>query len=88
MLGELSGRCPLVHAKDMRRRERSGDERSEAGGLQDVPAGDGELDVAAIATAARAAGSAWLVAELDNPSPDPVADVARSLETLQRALAA
>jgi sugar phosphate isomerase/epimerase len=73
VLGELAGRCPLVHAKDVRR---AGD------GWEDVPAGDGELDWAAIATAARDAGASWLVVELDNPSADPVADVARSLQTL------
>ena len=73
VLGELAGRCRLVHAKDVRR---------TADGWEDVPAGDGELDWARIATAARAAGASWLVVELDNPSDDPVGDVARSLRTL------
>jgi sugar phosphate isomerase/epimerase len=74
VLGELAGRCPLVHAKDVR--------QAADGRWEDVPAGDGELDWAAIAAAARAAGASWLVIELDNPSDDPVSDVARSLRTL------
>jgi sugar phosphate isomerase/epimerase len=79
VLGKLHKRCPLVHAKDMR--------RTPEGNWEDVPAGDGELDWTAIGAAARAAGTEWLIVELDNPSPDPVADVARSLETLRAALA-
>lgn len=78
VLGELKGRCPLAHAKDVR--------RTASGDWEDVPAGDGELDWTAIGAAARAAGTAWLVVELDNPSPDAVSDVARSLETLRAAL--
>ena len=74
VLGELAGRCPLVHAKDVR--------RGAGGEWEDVVAGDGELDWPAIADAAAAAGARRLVAELDNPSADPVADVARSLATL------
>jgi sugar phosphate isomerase/epimerase len=77
VLGELAGRCPLVHAKDVRR---------TADGWQDVVAGDGDLDWPAIAAAASAAGTSRLIVELDNPSADPVEDVARSLATLQRAL--
>jgi sugar phosphate isomerase/epimerase len=80
VLGELHDRCPLVHAKDVR--------RTEEGNWKDVPAGDGELDWTAIGAAARAAGADWLIVELDNPSSDAVADVARSLETLRAALAA
>jgi sugar phosphate isomerase/epimerase len=76
VLGELAGRCPLVHAKDVRRTE---------DGWTDVPAGAGELDWSAIAAAARDAGAEWLVIELDNPSAEPVADVARSLATLRAA---
>ena len=52
---------------------------------EDVVAGDGELDWPAIAGAAAAAGTRRFVVELDNPSADPVADIARSLETLTRA---
>jgi sugar phosphate isomerase/epimerase len=78
VLGELAGRCPLVHAKDVR--------RTPDGAWEDVAAGDGELDWPAIAAAAAAAGARRLVVELDNPSADPVDDVARSLATLRAAL--
>jgi sugar phosphate isomerase/epimerase len=73
-LAGLHGRCPLVHAKDVR------DGR-------DVVIGDGELDWPTIADAARDAGTTRLVIELDHPSADPVDDVARSLATLQAACA-
>jgi sugar phosphate isomerase/epimerase len=76
-IAQLSGRVPLVHAKDMRR---------EGDGFKDVPAGEGELDLPAIAAAASQAGAEWLVIEMDNPSEDPVEDVARSLAALERAL--
>jgi sugar phosphate isomerase/epimerase len=78
VLGELAGRCPLVHAKDVR--------RTADGGWQDVVAGDGDLEWPAIAAAAAAAGTSRLIVELDNPSANPVEDVARSLTTLKRAL--
>ena len=70
VLRELHGRCPLIHAKDVRR---------DGDGWLDVPAGDGELDWTAIKAAAP---EATLIIELDNPSEDPFADIARSLETL------
>ena len=78
VLGELAGRCPLVHAKDMRRRA--------DGGWEDVIAGDGDADWPAIAAAAKAAGATRLIVELDNPSEHPVDDVALSLATLRDAL--
>ena len=73
VLAELRERCPLVHAKDVRR---------TADGWEDVVVGEGELDWPAIAAAAEAAGATRLIVELDNPSADPVDDVARSLATL------
>jgi sugar phosphate isomerase/epimerase len=78
VLGELAGRCPLVHAKDVR--------RTPDGAWEDVVAGEGELDWPAIAAAAAAAGARRLVVELDYPSSNPVDDVARSLTTLRAAL--
>ena len=78
VLGELAGRCPLVHAKDMRRRADNT--------WEDVIAGDGEADWPAIAAAAAAAGATRMVVELDNPSEHPVDDVALSLATLRDAL--
>ena len=77
-LGELAGRCPLVHAKDVRRRA--------DGSWEDVIAGDGEADWPAIVVAAEAAGATRMVVELDNPSEHPVDDVALSLAALRAAL--
>jgi sugar phosphate isomerase/epimerase len=78
LLGELAGRCPLVHAKDMRRRA--------DGAWEDVIVGDGEGDWAAIVAAADAAGATRLIVELDNPSEHPVDDVTLSLATLRNLL--
>jgi sugar phosphate isomerase/epimerase len=78
VLGELAGRCPLVHAKDVRRKA--------DGTWEDVIAGDGEADWPAIAAAAVAAGATRIVVELDNPSEHPVDDIALSLATLRDAL--
>ena len=78
VLGELAGRCPLVHAKDVRQKA--------DGTWEDVIAGDGEADWPAIAAAAVAAGATRIVVELDNPSEHPVDDVALCLATLRNAL--
>jgi sugar phosphate isomerase/epimerase len=78
VLGELAGRCPLVHAKDVR--------RTPDGTWEDVIAGDGDADWPAIAAAAGAAGATRIVVELDNPSEHPVDDVVLSLATLRDAL--
>jgi sugar phosphate isomerase/epimerase len=78
LLGELAGRCPLVHAKDMRQRADDS--------WEDVIAGDGEGDWPAIVAAAKEAGATHLIVELDNPSEHPVDDVALSLATLREAL--
>jgi sugar phosphate isomerase/epimerase len=77
-IADLHGRCPLVHAKDVRRKA--------DGTWEDVIAGDGEIDWKAIVTAAAAAGTTRIVVELDNPSDLPVDDVALSLATLRDAL--
>jgi sugar phosphate isomerase/epimerase len=78
VIGELAGRCPLVHAKDVRRKA--------DGTWEDVIAGDGEIDWPAVAAASVAAGATRIVVELDNPSEHPVDDVALSLATLRDAL--
>jgi sugar phosphate isomerase/epimerase len=77
-IGELAGRCPLVHAKDVRHKA--------DGTWEDVIAGDGDIDWPAIVTAADAAGATRIVVELDNPSEHPIDDVALSLATLRDAL--
>jgi sugar phosphate isomerase/epimerase len=78
VLGELEGRCPLVHAKDVRHKA--------DGTWEDVIAGDGDVDWPAIARAAQAAGASHLVAELDNPSEHPIDDITLSLAVLRDAL--
>jgi sugar phosphate isomerase/epimerase len=80
VLGELEGRCPLVHAKDVRRKA--------DGTWEDVIAGDGDVDWPAIARAAERAGASHLVVELDNPSERPIDDIALSLAALRDALPA
>jgi sugar phosphate isomerase/epimerase len=77
-INELAGRCPTIHAKDVRRKA--------DGTWEDVIAGDGEIDWPAVVAAAIAAGAARIVVELDNPSEHPVDDVALSLATLRDAL--
>jgi sugar phosphate isomerase/epimerase len=66
-----------VHAKDVHK---------AADGWHDVIAGEGDTDWPAVARAAAAAGASRLVVELDNPSEDPIDDVARSLAALQQVL--
>jgi sugar phosphate isomerase/epimerase len=78
VLGELKGRCPLVHAKDVRRRA--------DGTYEDVIAGDGDIAWGPVVEAASEAGATRIVVELDNPSEQPVDDVALSLATLRDAL--
>jgi sugar phosphate isomerase/epimerase len=77
-LNELAGRCPTVHAKDVRQKA--------DGTWEDVIAGDGEIDWPGVVAAAIAAGAKRIVVELDNPSEHPVDDVALSLATLRDAL--
>jgi sugar phosphate isomerase/epimerase len=77
-IGDLHGRCPLVHAKDVRQKA--------DGTWEDVIAGDGEIDWSTIVQAAIAAGTTRIVVELDNPSELPVDDVALSLAALRNAL--
>jgi sugar phosphate isomerase/epimerase len=77
-INELAGRCPSVHAKDVRQKA--------DGTWEDVIAGDGEIDWPGVVAAAVAAGATRMVVELDNPSEHPVDDVALSLATLRDAL--
>ena len=77
-IGDLSGRCPLVHAKDVRQKA--------DGTWEDVIAGDGDIDWGPVVQAAIGAGATRIVVELDNPSEQPVDDVALSLATLRDAL--
>lgn len=67
LLARLSDRVELVHVKDM---NVNGDDHSFA------EVGEGDVDLEAVATAARDAAAEYLIYEHDDP-PDPVA----SLET-------
>ena len=79
VLREHAGRCPLVHAKDV---------RPVGTRVADVPVGDGVLDWPGIVAAAREGGTEWLVAEFDTPTEDTLGDIGRSLDALRRVLAA
>jgi sugar phosphate isomerase/epimerase len=78
VIEELSGRCPLVHAKDVRHKA--------DGSWEDVIVGDGDVDWPGVVRAAAAAGAERIVVEMDNPSANPVDDVALSLATVRDAL--
>ncbi|MBA3450521.1 MAG: sugar phosphate isomerase/epimerase, partial [Chloroflexia bacterium] len=74
LLGELQGRVPLLHLKDL----------GPAPDHADLPAGEGSLRWADILPAAAAAGARWWIVEQDNPV-DPVADALlaiRNVETM------
>jgi sugar phosphate isomerase/epimerase len=73
LLGELQGRVPLVHLKDL------GPEPDHA----DLPAGEGALRWDEILPAANAAGARWWVIEQDNPA-DPIADALRAIRNVER----
>lgn len=77
MTKHFAGRLPMIHAKDLASRE-SGN---------DAVVGEGIIDFPAVIAAARASGTEWFIVEQDNPNPDnPVGDVKRSLENLQKLL--
>jgi sugar phosphate isomerase/epimerase len=73
LLGELQGRVPLVHLKDL------GPEPDHA----DLPAGEGALRWDEILPAANAAGARWWVIEQDNPA-DPIPDALRAIRNVER----
>lgn len=68
---KYSGRLPIVHFKDMRKK---------ADGKADtVELGQGEVDLAAIAEASAAAGVEWLVVEQDFCQNPPLKSVENSM---------
>jgi sugar phosphate isomerase/epimerase len=79
VLRGLAGRCPLVHAKDV---------RPVGPEWTDVPVGDGLLDWPGIVAAVREGGTEWLIVEFDTPTEDTLGDIGRSLDALRRELAA
>jgi sugar phosphate isomerase/epimerase len=74
-LRRLSGRVPLLHAKDM-----AADEKRS-----DVPPGEGILPWSDILQAAAGAGVQWYIVEMDHPR-DPLLDVELGLRNLARML--
>lgn len=72
LLGELQGRVPLVHLKDL-----------AAGSPPiDLPAGEGTLRWDEILPAATAAGAKWWIIEQDNPS-DAIADSLLAIRNME-----
>lgn len=72
---KCSGRCPVLHFKDM---------GLEDGDTADVAVGEGNLDWPAIIAAADEAGTQWYVVEEDHPvDGDGFASLARSCENLR-----
>jgi sugar phosphate isomerase/epimerase len=76
LLGRLAGRCPLVHAKDLRSR----------GSREFCPVGDGAVGYDRVLPAAVAAGVEWLIVEQDEIDGPPFDAVERSLEFVRRAI--
>jgi len=80
MLGNYTGRCPLIHAKDLA----PAGENQDQMGLADV--GYGVLDWETLLPAAQAAGAEWFIVEHDLPK-DPLASIERSFDFLAARLA-
>jgi sugar phosphate isomerase/epimerase len=76
LLGRLAGRCPLVHAKDLRSR----------GSREYCPVGDGAVGYDRVLPAAINAGVEWLIVEQDEIDGPPFDAVERSLEFVRRAI--
>jgi len=78
MTKHFAGRLPMIHAKDL--------ESKESG--HDAVIGEGVIDFPAVIAAARESGTRWFIVEQDDPNPsDPVGDVKRSLQNLEKLLA-
>lgn len=76
IMSRLSGRIPLVHVKDV----------AAGPTFEAAPVGDGVLDWPSLLATAKASGAEWFIVEQDN-SADPLADAARSYESLRQLLA-
>lgn len=77
-LRKYSGRCPLVHVKDYIRKD---------GEVLQVAAGDGEVDMPAVVSAAVDGGAVWIVIEQDDhPFATPMENMERSLKKVRECL--
>lgn len=70
-IAEHKDRIGLIHLKD--------------GSLDGVPCaiGEGKNDIQAIIDAAKSIDASWLIVENDNPTPDGLSDVGRSMKNLR-----
>lgn len=74
-LKKYSGRCPLVHVKDFRRK---------ADGVDLLALGEGEQDFLTLVKTAKECGAQWLVIEQDDhPYGTPMGDMKKSLNYLK-----
>jgi sugar phosphate isomerase/epimerase len=76
LLERFSGRCPLVHVKDLGSRERH----------EHRPVGDGAVGYERILPAALGAGVEWLIVEQDEVDGPPFEAVQRSFDAVRRFL--
>lgn len=76
---EYSGRCPLVHVKDFRRKDES---------VELVALGEGEQNVTDIVNSACECGSIWLIVEQDDhPYGTPMENMKKSIDCLKKIMA-
>ena len=71
---KYTGRCKLVHIKDVKSRESA--ELTEAG--------SGVIDIKAVATAAQEAGAEWMFVEQDTCSIPPLESIQISMQYLRK----
>jgi sugar phosphate isomerase/epimerase len=76
LIGRFAGRSPLVHAKDLRSREKR----------EFCPVGDGAVGYERVLPAAVTAGVEWLIVEQDEIEGPPFDAVERSLEFVRGAI--
>ncbi|MNC47905.1 Xylose isomerase-like TIM barrel [compost metagenome] len=69
---KYAGRLPIIHLKDMKKRE--------DGSAETVVLGEGEVKLEAILEAADAAGAEWAVVEQDYCNRSPLESVADSMK--------
>ncbi|UQZ36430.1 sugar phosphate isomerase/epimerase [Paenibacillus sp. PK3_47] len=71
-INKYAGRLPIIHLKDLKKRE--------DGSPETVVLGEGEINLAAILEAAAAAGVEWAVVEQDYCSRSPLESVSDSMK--------
>jgi sugar phosphate isomerase/epimerase len=73
-INSYSGRCPLIHLKDMEANEK----------MDFAELGNGMIDIPAIIDAAKAAGSKWLIVEQDSCKRPPLESIKISYDYLKK----